>query len=274
MLYQHLFIDDIPYFVAVGSATYFPPHVHHEIEIAYCLEGSFNITVNGQNYELHQNDFIFLQKMVSHEYHAGNGSRLMLEFGPVFLREHYRQFSELTADNPVISLSDDSLKDAGDHLRRLRVLFDEIISDYSENPDITSLNMQGNVCKICHCLLKEFSAAGQAASHSSDDIYMALDLVYKHYSEPITVDTAARISGYGKSNFCNIFKKSTGQTFHAYLNEYRVKKAITLLEETTSGIEAIGYMVGFNDPKTFSRVFKSVTGSSPKEYRGNSFRNS
>ncbi|MBQ6839234.1 MAG: helix-turn-helix transcriptional regulator, partial [Oscillospiraceae bacterium] len=51
------------------------------------------------------------------------------------------------------------------------------------------------------------------------------------------------------------------------LNNFRIKKAVHLLSETSSSIESIAYMVGFNDPKTFSRVFKAVTGISPRDYR-------
>ena len=41
--------------------------------------------------------------------------------------------------------------------------------------------------------------------HSVANIDNALELVYYHYNEKVTVDDAARLTGYGKSNFCKIF---------------------------------------------------------------------
>jgi AraC-like DNA-binding protein len=47
----------------------------------------------------------------------------------------------------------------------------------------------------------------------------------EHYSEPITLDQAARLIGISKSHFLHLMKRVTGLSLIAYLNQFRVSKA-------------------------------------------------
>lgn len=265
MFYQNLLKDELSYHVGANYANYYPPHIHHEIEIIYCLEGNEDIVLNGQTYHLKKDSFALAGGMVSHEYlESKEAIRLDIEIGPVFLREDYRQFNGLLADNPVMHLGEER---ENENRIRIRELFREIGTDYLKNREIDNMIVKGNLYKLCGMLLKEFGGQGQYVQQSGCDIYRALDLVYHHYSEPLTVETAARVAGYSRSNFCILFKKVTGIPFHAYLNDYRIKKAVDLMYETSDSIETVGFRVGFNDLKTFCRVFKKMMGVSPAEYR-------
>lgn len=63
---------------------------------------------------------------------------------------------------------------------------------------------------------------------------------------------------------------SFGQNFNNFINIYRVKKAQELLQNTNYEkykLEVIAYEAGFNSKTSFNRTFKSITGSTPSEYR-------
>ena len=47
----------------------------------------------------------------------------------------------------------------------------------------------------------------------------------------------------------------------------RVSRAAVLLRTTTDSVSAIASAVGFEDPSYFCRVFRTVTGMTPREYR-------
>jgi AraC-like DNA-binding protein len=81
------------------------------------------------------------------------------------------------------------------------------------------------------------------------------------------VDDAANATGYGKSNFCKIFKLAYGESFHKILNRHRIENACYFLGETDFSVAEIAEKVGFIDIKTFYRVFKQVTGRTPCEFR-------
>ena len=74
-------------------------------------------------------------------------------------------------------------------------------------------------------------------------------------------------TGYGKSNFCKIFRAVTGETFHHALNRRRIAAARDLLRGTALPIATVAAEVGIPEAKTFSRVFYEVEGVTPREYR-------
>ena len=47
----------------------------------------------------------------------------------------------------------------------------------------------------------------------------------------------------------------------------RIKYALLLLDTTDYNISEIAYRAGFNDPRYFSRIFKKITGKTPKQYQ-------
>jgi YesN/AraC family two-component response regulator len=64
----------------------------------------------------------------------------------------------------------------------------------------------------------------------------------------------------------------TGKTFKTWLNEYRIKEAIRLLSDEnnpTISIEMVAWDSGFNDRKTFHRIFRNTTGLSPTDFKKN-----
>ena len=98
------------------------------------------------------------------------------------------------------------------------------------------------------------------------NIEKALDLIFHRYSEKISVDLAAEITGYGKSNFCKIFKNTTGFSFHQYLNRYRIERSKFFLKHSDMPVFEIAETVGFSDSKTYCRVFKEITGFTPTQF--------
>lgn len=58
-----------------------------------------------------------------------------------------------------------------------------------------------------------------------------------------------------------------GTCYQAIKDELRRDVAIQLLTKTTTPVSQIGMSIGFDDPTTFYRAFKSWTGSTPGAYR-------
>lgn len=64
-----------------------------------------------------------------------------------------------------------------------------------------------------------------------------------------------------------LFKSRTGQTPLEYQKSQRVERACELLQFSNKSVEQIADDLGFYDRFHFSRVFKSVRGVNPAEYR-------
>ena len=102
-----------------------------------------------------------------------------------------------------------------------------------------------------------------------ENIDKALDLIYYNYKEPLTVEYAARITGYSKSNFCKTFKKIVGESFHTTLNRQRIRCSLDLLSATDLSVAEISSEVGFSEAKAFCRVFRAIYGTTPGKYKRN-----
>ena len=56
-------------------------------------------------------------------------------------------------------------------------------------------------------------------------------------------------------------------TFPAYLANIRVQNAINLLADNNYTITDCAFMSGFQSTTTFNKLFREVTGCTPREYR-------
>ncbi|MBS4211345.1 helix-turn-helix domain-containing protein [Neobacillus rhizophilus] len=69
------------------------------------------------------------------------------------------------------------------------------------------------------------------------------------------------------SYFSHLITSTTGSSFTDVLTRIRMKEAKRLLIETNKPINEIAAMAGFQNSNYFSRLFKDLMGSSPREYR-------
>ena len=63
-------------------------------------------------------------------------------------------------------------------------------------------------------------------------IKKVLDYISAHYREPLSVKELSSLSNYSEFYFMKLFKQYTGKTAAAYLNDYRLEKAKSLLLHT------------------------------------------
>lgn len=90
--------------------------------------------------------------------------------------------------------------------------------------------------------------------------------IKKHYGEKITLEQFAYSYAVTPEYLSSVFSKQLGCSFVRYLKEIRMNHAKQLLCTSNKKIYEIAFEVGYPDVKYFCRIFKGVTGLSPKEY--------
>ena len=98
-------------------------------------------------------------------------------------------------------------------------------------------------------------------------IKSSLEFIRKHYQEKIYIRDLAGNASMNEQYFCRFFKKILGKSPITYINEYRIKQAIILLQTTDSPVMDICLDCGFNNLGNFLREFKKDTGFTPLQYR-------
>jgi AraC family transcriptional regulator len=84
---------------------------------------------------------------------------------------------------------------------------------------------------------------------------------------PIQVGTLASISRLSRSYFSTAFKRSLGETLHAYLTRRRLARAQQLMLMTDRALSRIALDCGFCDQAHLSRVFRRTIGVPPNKWR-------
>ncbi|MFC4779276.1 helix-turn-helix domain-containing protein [Paenibacillus sp. GCM10023252] len=88
-----------------------------------------------------------------------------------------------------------------------------------------------------------------------------------HYYQPLSLDDLAAEAGLSRHHFCKAFRKLTGLTPMQYLRNKRIEQAAYLLSSTDKSIADIAVQTGFDTTSYFGKVFRSVVGRTPTEYR-------
>ena len=95
-----------------------------------------------------------------------------------------------------------------------------------------------------------------------------LDYMEKHLSDPnLKIEELADAVNLGRSVFYGKIKSIVGMTPVDFVRHIRMQRAQELVIKSNYPFSQIAYMVGFSDPKYFSKCFKKATGKTPSEYR-------
>ncbi len=81
------------------------------------------------------------------------------------------------------------------------------------------------------------------------------------------VSRLAAISGVSEAHFARAFKLAFGAPPHRYLLTRRIERAKALLRDTDLTVIEIALQTGWESLGSFGRVFRDITGESPRELR-------
>ena len=95
----------------------------------------------------------------------------------------------------------------------------------------------------------------------------AVNYIKLHFESPLTLQGIAETIHVNASHLSRKFKDDTGMSLIDFINLNRIEAAKVYLQNNTSSITEIAFIVGFNDVNYFSRVFKKMTGLTPSQYR-------
>lgn len=286
--------DNIPYFHAMVMDSYelpqsvtntslrfwlnnltksFDTHWHTYVELLVPIEGTYDIVINNIEYTLQEGDIMIIPSGVLHSIQTDtSGYRFifLFEMDPFMGFQNQQQLRALLTYPIHITY-----KTHPDFYPKAMGLINRAAEEY------WSRDRSYKELSIYSLLMELFAEYGNyrnsrvnqvpVPDSTSHDLAMRLDLVYhyvdQHLSDKIQLEDAAKVANYSLYHFSRIFKESTGQTFSDYLRQARIKAAQQLLQQADTQIIQIAHECGFASLSTFNRTFRSVTGSTPSEYR-------
>ena len=145
--------------------------------------------------------------------------------------------------------------------------------------DLNAMYLSGK-----NCLMKGYDAIGyfllvisrlvearssQMSAADSDEYYIQMSLSYidENYTRAISVSDVADYIGFDRTYFYRMFVRKMGMPPSCYMNNLRIKKAISLMEFEHLSLNDIALSTGFYDFSHFSKAFFDKYGISPGKYR-------
>ncbi|MEP6733958.1 MAG: helix-turn-helix domain-containing protein [Chryseolinea sp.] len=117
---------------------------------------------------------------------------------------------------------------------------------------------------LCSFRLMVLSASKHA---KKDGVIQSIEYMRERINSPVTLADLAAVAGLSVSHYCAVFKQKTMQTPLQLYTSMKIQRACQLLQNRNQTIKSIAYTLGFFDQYHFSKVFKSIMGMAPRDFR-------
>ena len=145
----------------------------------------------------------------------------------------------------------------------------ELIEKLSKNKGgkkYFDFNAVGDFYALCDAVFGGAPTAQKPVNTSV--IQDALDYIDANFDREISVKELAEMCNFSESRFHHVFKELMGMSPIAYKHKVAVNHAqLYLASERNYTVEEVSDKCGFSSSIYFRRVFKKITGKSPREYK-------
>ena len=108
---------------------------------------------------------------------------------------------------------------------------------------------------------------------SSKQVAQAIDYIYVHIMDRITVNELAASISISPTHLSRIFKQETGISVSEYIRQRKIDMAKNLLRFSGYDYVEIAVMLSYSSQSHFIQHFRSQTGMTPKAYRKQNYLN-
>lgn len=289
---------------SAGKGTLVKHHWHDEVEILYFSAGKFRLEINMESFPIRSECFYFINPGELHSIITETSDRHWedaIVFSPGLLcfdscdeaqirllkpiRSGRLLFPRcLTPEQPAFAPMKSAFTDVMHAFGQMKAVDPSVILPAADTSrpedacvdstavtdDLTSqLYIKSALLYILATLSANrlFMPAESNQDKRVESIKTALTYMKHHYQEKLHIADLAGCVNLNEQYFCRLFKKAVGHSPMEYLNEYRIKQAIRLLEETGLPATEVCLECGFNNMGNFLREFRRYTGMTPLQYR-------
>lgn len=257
-------------------------HKHTFIELVYVISGKATHLVGDRTFPATKGDLFIINYDTPHAFFWDeNDSEPFvgydLLFTPGFLDTSLLdsvQFESINSSflfyslfpglqlRPDVHISGSSYNSFGD-------LFNKIYQEftYQENGYLDMI--RAYVVELIIKIFRKMSTVShpEVLNRQTQIVDTTLDYLRQNYHKHLSLDDLAAQVFLSKDYFARLFRETTGMPISALLQQIRIEEACKQLVTTDTKIDDIAEVCGFNDIQYFYRIFKKVTGMTPRQYR-------
>ena len=255
-----------------GDFLQVPLHWHDSMELVYVKKGSGIVQVGVNAYPAEQGDIYIFAPGTLHALHQ-RGQAVMEYENIIFELELLGGAEDLCAEKYLLPLQSGRLSlparlTPNDlcYLQAAACLREVEEANRAKLPGYELL-VKGALLRFLSLLIAQGKQQFPVETADTQRLKAVLQWISAHYAEGLRVADAAGVCSFSSSHFMRWFRQMTGQSFVAFLNEYRLNAAAEALHATDETVLTIASRCGFENLSYFNRAFKAHFGMTPREYR-------
>lgn len=226
--------------------------------IHFILEGEGKFMVNNVTYHLKKGQGFLIEPDYQVTYISDKANPWVYVWVGFSGREAGKMLHAvgLSQESPIFTCKE------GDKLKKY--VFDMLAHNYSNQAD--NYRLTG----MLYLFLSAIAKAQQTKIETpSGNTYVnhAIAYIQNHYSLPVSVEEISDYVGINRSYLSSLFKEYTGMSPIKYLQNFRITRAQHMLTVTDISVESIALSCGYQSAEAFHKIFRQLTGMSPKTFR-------
>lgn len=256
----------------IGNYSMRNNHYHTEFEMYYLFTGERNYFIKDSVYQIQAGDLVLIDSNALHKTSQRgepNHERIVLYYTLSFLTGLSQSEQELllapfTRNSPLRKLN---LQEK----LQVESLLLAMLNELMEQPLGYAVRVRNIAIELLLLSARLTQKKGPSPVEEPSPVQRKITDIVRyinlHYGSSLQLDEIAKQFYISKSHLSRIFKKVTGFGFAEYVNITRVKEAERLLRETGLNITQVAEQCGFESLTHFGKVFKALSGLSPRDYR-------
>lgn len=173
------------------------------------------------------------------------------------------------ASNEALHLSDEERKTITGIVEKIEKEFSNNIDAHSQTLIISNIELLLNYC------VRFYDRQFYTRTNLNQDITSKFEQLVKDYykkerqleSGIPSVQYCGEALNMSPKYLSDLLRKETGQSTQDHIHQYIIEKAKNRLLNSNESVSEIAYVLGFEYPQYFSKIFKKKTTMSPNEFR-------
>jgi len=254
------------------------PHRHDFFEVLYLLKGSGFHVIDGNKYEIKPPCVFFMSPGQAHKLELSNDIEgyIFIFTADFYLLNRSNQnsliefpfFYTIHQDNPPLPLENES------DVRFLESLFRQSITETGQTGDYTPEMLRSILDLILTTCAARYRVTANMLNKGKGQILVKrfFHLLEENHHKNLSLSDYSGMIGVTPNHLTQTVKLLTGKTSSQIIKAKQLMEIKRLLVHTNLSVSEIANQLNFEDQSYFTKFFKRETGTTPIQYRAETFR--
>lgn len=242
-------------------------HFHQNLEIVYVLEGSVEVQIEPETYNLKKGDFLLINANKRHSWRATEEKILLASF-----QINFTMLAEYMGTNQLLFWCN-TTADKNESYEQLKRVLDQMLNRFYDKEKEGAIYLNSIYYEAIYLLVAYFMIKADDVrmkenfTPDNSRIFEIQNYVQANYQKQLSLNNLAQKLYLSNAYLSKYIKKHFGLSFLEYVNNIRLFHAVDELLYSEKKITRIALDNGFPTTAAFNKAFKEIYNMTPSAYR-------